>query len=645
MCWMFKDPVIPNIPSSIPSDQIAFFSALKSAINSLTGQKRNSAGYRAVRMSELDKITLGITTTGKSQETSTEVPDAPYGLSIQKGVFAHTLTWTNPADEKVSHVEVWVAVNSQDIGDAYAIGIVTVTPDMRGGGGVFIHSGFDVTADMTYWIRALSYGYVFSEWYPTLVTGGIVVAGEESVSEAVAGVIDILRGETPDLYSALTEYNLYDRCRTSDGRSWESISVTPHTGNEPPNATYWSRSGILMIGDVDGESTVAIDGNLVVDETILARHLQAEIIKATHIDTNELFVGLSIQSENYVATMNTSGATPTGYKFNAYADELDMAGMMYDSTNGLRIFDVNNNMQFKLGNYIDGDYVELDGGDIKFYLWTGTTHTPYKSLRRHELFDVPDADGKTVEIPGYFRTQPKVKVLAQAMETFSYTMYLASVPPVSQVLRLKAVNIIEFDPDSTTTPKAALTGTGRWRCDIIAKIIASSAGTWSDNIAGVSASVYILSWWWVGHGGATVSTASTISPVDTTQLILTATAQLTTNDSRPLSYASIQFYLDITAGPDAGTSILLGSHARGTISSYTPLPVPEGVVSVTNQVVDVTEGQHTYNFRAVGVQWSDSWADGQNATGITKILSSTVSYTFTPEAQSAAGDVVVEAIE
>jgi hypothetical protein len=290
-CLLHRYPVIPNIPGSIPADQASFFVSVKSAIDALTGQGRGTD--RAVRMSEVG----GIIET--AQSPSTGMPDAPTGLTITKGIFSHTLTWTNPSDENVSHIEIWVAVNSQSIADASLIGIVTVTPDLIEEEGEYINSGFDVTADMTYWIRSLSYGDVYSEWHPTLVTGGLAVAGDESVSEAIDGVINLLKGEDPDLYSDDTVYSLYARCQTSDGRVWESISIDDHSGNEPPNATYWKRAGILMTGDVDGVPTAAIDGNLVVDDTILARHIQAGSIVASHMEANQVLVGHTIESANF----------------------------------------------------------------------------------------------------------------------------------------------------------------------------------------------------------------------------------------------------------------------------------------------------------------------------------------------------------
>jgi hypothetical protein len=54
-----------------------------------------------------------------------------------------------------------------------------------------------------------------------------------------------------------------------------------------------------MTGDVDGVPTAAIDGNLVVDDTILARHIQAGSIIAEHMAANQILVGHTIKSDNF----------------------------------------------------------------------------------------------------------------------------------------------------------------------------------------------------------------------------------------------------------------------------------------------------------------------------------------------------------
>jgi len=308
------DPVIANIPGSVPADQARFFQSLKSSVEFLMGHGRNSDSTRALRVGELEKLgwdynaflnssassPYPITTSGGS--TSQDAPPAPSNLAVSKGAFVHTLTWDNPADpdKLVSHVEVWVAINSQSRDEALLVAIVTVTDSLRGQQGMYKHAGFDVTADLTYWIRS-STGFAYSPWCPPDVQGGYVVPGDESVGETADKIIDALNGATPPLYDAGTDYEKGGLCRTLDGRRWRSIYEGVHSGNEPPDPTYWERFGILMQGDVDGRPMVGVDGWLVVDDTILARHIQAGSIIASHLAANQILVGHTIKSSNYTA--------------------------------------------------------------------------------------------------------------------------------------------------------------------------------------------------------------------------------------------------------------------------------------------------------------------------------------------------------
>ncbi|MBI9090714.1 MAG: hypothetical protein JEZ12_15970 [Desulfobacterium sp.] len=328
------DPNIPGIPTSLPPDLAQFFTAVKACIEILMGQGRNTEADRALRVRELNATTVSnlveqsTSTSGVSQDT----PVAPTGLIISKGAFSHHLSWTNPTDEIVSHVEVWVAEESQSRNNAVLIGIVTVTKNLRGGAGRFINSGFDPTHDFAYWIRSVSYADIHSGWCPPDEQGGYAVSGDESFGVTIDTIIDVLKGGTPALYVPAKDYSKDERCRTADGRTWVSIYEGAHQGHEPPNATYWDRDGILMTGDVDGTPTVGIDGNLVVDDTVLARHIQAEQIKAAHIDVNELFVGMQLQSSNYILNQ-------TGWKLESTGDARFNSSLIVNSGDSLSMSD------------------------------------------------------------------------------------------------------------------------------------------------------------------------------------------------------------------------------------------------------------------------------------------------------------------
>ncbi|MBC8318234.1 MAG: hypothetical protein H8E41_10040, partial [Desulfobulbaceae bacterium] len=321
-----SDPNIPNIPSSVPANQVGFFTALKSCVELLAGHGRGTDNDRALRVSELASLGIDISRFLSSSSTepyavvssssgSLKMPKPPYGLTVTKGSFVHTLTWTNPVDPIVSHIEVWVAEESQDRNNAVLRGIVTVTEDLRGGSGIFKFSGFDVSHDFTYWIRSVSYAGNYSEWHPTDIQGGYAVEGDDTISDTIDEIIDLLNGGQPDAYSAGTDYALNDRCRTSDGRTWKSIFNGSNQGNEPPNVTYWERIGVLMEGDVDGVPTVAVDGNLVVDGTILAEAIQAGSITTTHLAAAMVLIGHTIQSTNFVDGSTGWQISDSGSKF------------------------------------------------------------------------------------------------------------------------------------------------------------------------------------------------------------------------------------------------------------------------------------------------------------------------------------------
>lgn len=363
-----SDPVIPNIPKSLPADQARFFKGLKSSIEYLLGHGRNREADRAVRVSELSDVQDDVSAiTSSIGDLSSGAPDPPTDLTVTKSVFVNTLSWTNPEDERVSYIEVWVAEASQDRGNAWLEGIVTVTSSLRGEAGSYKHSGFDITEDHTYWIRSVSFADNHSVWCPPDAQGGYVVTGSSSVQEAVDTLLDTLTGEITQsqLYQDLSDTidqiaanetsiaNETTARQSGDSALASSIStvqstVNGHTASIQTNASsidgiegkysvkvdnngYVTGFGLIStsnsgtptsefiilvdnfkivtpgdnptvpfaVGEIDGDSTVGINGNLVLDGTMLAPAIAADQITVDHLDTSEVFVGLSIQSSNY----------------------------------------------------------------------------------------------------------------------------------------------------------------------------------------------------------------------------------------------------------------------------------------------------------------------------------------------------------
>lgn len=304
---------IPEIPTTTPPEMVDFLRSLSQGLSVLQGLGRNSEMDKALRISDLSR--LGIVTTDflratsenplsiGSAEPSGAAPLPPQNLIVTKGPFVHVLTFDIPDDPIVDYIEVWVAKNSQLRTNA-KLGFILTVKDY-GSPGLIKMTVDDVTADYTYWIRSVSFARNHSIWEPPDSQGGYVVPGDESIGETIDGVLNILKGTDPDLYNASTVYSLFELCKTSDGRRWKSVSVTDFSGQSPPNATYWERAGILMQGEVDGVDTVGIDGNLVVDSTIMARHIQAGSITAGLLAAGQVLIGHTIQSSNYVS--GTSG--------------------------------------------------------------------------------------------------------------------------------------------------------------------------------------------------------------------------------------------------------------------------------------------------------------------------------------------------
>ena len=175
---MAVDPNIPSVPSTVPTDQAPWFTAVKGCIEILMGQGRNTDANRALRVSEymagITKIQESLQESLPDFEQSMDIPAPPTNLIITKGVWSHHLTWDNPTDEIVSHIEIWVATNSQDRSNAVIRGIVTVTENLRGEKGSFDFSGLDVTDDLVYWIRSISYAGNHSIWEPPDDQGGYI---------------------------------------------------------------------------------------------------------------------------------------------------------------------------------------------------------------------------------------------------------------------------------------------------------------------------------------------------------------------------------------------------------------------------------------------------------------------------------------
>ena len=228
-----------------------------------------------------------------------EIPPKPTDLHIitysDTGLASpwfHHLEWDNPTDlTNVYYIEIWSST-IDDVGTSSRVAIVTPPQNS-----LMIY-GVLISVDYYYWVRSISYGYKKSPWEPSPDTqGGYLVLGQDSVGETIDNIMRVLAGETPPAWDATLTYQVGDFVSYTSGdpsttRKFKALSENLNTipWAAGVTAAAWERTGILMTGEVDSVATVGIDGNLVVDGTILTRHLVADIIEASHILAGEITV-------------------------------------------------------------------------------------------------------------------------------------------------------------------------------------------------------------------------------------------------------------------------------------------------------------------------------------------------------------------
>ena len=274
--------------------------ALKENVEALTGQRGDEQVVLKSDLLDQDYIAYltGIPTSIVNPPSDPgetpwgETPPPPTNLHVVlyeddslASPWFHHLEWDNPTNlENVWYIEVWSST-VDNISTATRIGVVTPPNNS-----IMVY-GINLSADYYYWVRSVSYGYKHSTWEPSPDQGGYLVEALGTVGDTIDTILNILRGETPPPWDASITYYVGDTVAVTDGTNVRTYKcILESTNNQPPNETYWERYGILMVGDVAGQPTVGIDGNLVVDNTVLARHVAADEIEGYHILAGEIVV-------------------------------------------------------------------------------------------------------------------------------------------------------------------------------------------------------------------------------------------------------------------------------------------------------------------------------------------------------------------
>lgn len=162
---------IPEIPKTADAQTRAFMESVKEILETREGQRRNTEGSRVVTFNDL--ATAGLYDTTSKQVvpvtravagTDTIPPAPPTAFQVTAGGSFNLLTWNNPPDEDLSHIEVYVHEVSQDgvpfRGSAGRLALVTAPLEL------YYHSNLSPTRRYGYWIRAVDTCDNVSEWTP-----------------------------------------------------------------------------------------------------------------------------------------------------------------------------------------------------------------------------------------------------------------------------------------------------------------------------------------------------------------------------------------------------------------------------------------------------------------------------------------------
>ena len=230
---------IPSPPDTM--DGFEFFAAMQDILNEGMGQM-GDPGKKFITLDDLldpelvkylNSQPVSVTrpapaSTSKGVATD-NIPDAPRNLEVlstskplRLGAFCNHLKWTNPVNDvdEIAGVEIWSA-QTQNRSDASFTALVTYPTNK------YQHGSTNPSATYYYWIRAVNWAGLYSEWEPSSDQGGLVVKGSATVGETAQKIINALKGEATALYVPATEYQIGDQvtyeCDDGNIRCYECI--------------------------------------------------------------------------------------------------------------------------------------------------------------------------------------------------------------------------------------------------------------------------------------------------------------------------------------------------------------------------------------------------------------------------------------
>lgn len=187
------------------------------------------------------------------------------------------------------------------------------------------------------------------------------------------------------------------------------------------------------VGDT-GVYGVGIDGGLVVNGSIVTRHLDAGAVTAEKIGAAQIG-GQHISAQSSIL-LNEGGRLTVGNN-----------NLILDSNTNSMIVAPDNGTKPGSPNLIGHDYCELANGDLTFFYYFNGAHYPYKSVRRVEA-GVGAANNSLVTLPGYWKTVPNIIVSPHSLQTFSkgYVGYNQKINCEAQRISRSASGVVTFVP-------------------------------------------------------------------------------------------------------------------------------------------------------------------------------------------------------
>lgn len=387
-------PALPPVPTSLDPMTASFLRAVKEVIETRGGQRRGSDSARYVTKGELD-TGLGVDIARQSLDLSDsvatlDVPDAPRDLAIVNEVFCNNLSWTNPSNRHVSHIEIWAAEDSQSRDDALILGYETVHDDQRGKRATFTHSALNIRKAYTYWLRSVTHSGVYSPWCPPDGQGGYIAPA--SIDKSIEEVMGMLTGDGADGLPFVT-------------------------------------------GVVAGKETVGLNGNLVIDGSIMTRMLAAGLVTADKVSAEDVFT-MNLQSGNYSAgssgfkldagagtaefnniTLRISNPAAVRSDLNVEEGATNDSGIYYPGTTKINGGQLHSDSEIIIGD-LSGDYCRILAGDLTFYRIFGTGEQyPYKSVTSIDSGECENGQWKRLN--GRWKERPYVQVSPSEMMSYN----------------------------------------------------------------------------------------------------------------------------------------------------------------------------------------------------------------------------------